>query len=391
MSRWVARRCRRDHPGLILAVVLHFSMGILTYLPATAASPSPISALAALIIPKSSPHVEIRLDGQPVGEGTLRLSVGRHHVAWFSGATRIAERTYELTRGAVITLDALPHDAIGLLTVSSNPTDAIVTAFRESFSFPVIGTTPLPPGRFRLHVTRRGYADDTQEVTVEAGKELLVRVGLASASEGGFSAADSSNWGAVLLVIISAAAMLLAAQAQYLVRIEKTADILTREWWSLRPSSGDVQTWIDAFYRYRDSLRDNVPATIAQIKNESPDTGTLLFFFDRLGWLCAWRLINPDYVLPPMQHTLTRLWLLSKDAIYAQRDCGVGGLPDPVYHLGLEWLARLSARRAYSHKRTTQRTFGPFAPWRRGLRWIWALFFRPSIIPKNKSRQVRWS
>lgn len=71
----------------------------------------------------------------------------------------------------------------------------------------------------------------------------------------------------------------------------------------------------------------------------------LCYFFDRVGWLGAAKLIDVDYVLGPMQHSLRRVWMVMEPFIQKERGPGSDHLLDPVYQFGFEWLFKRSNKK----------------------------------------------
>jgi len=68
----------------------------------------------------------------------------------------------------------------------------------------------------------------------------------------------------------------------------------------------------------------------------------LCYFFDRVGWLGAAELIDIDYVLGPMQHSVRRVWIAMEPFIQKERKPESAKLLDPVYQFGFEWLFKRS-------------------------------------------------
>ena len=71
----------------------------------------------------------------------------------------------------------------------------------------------------------------------------------------------------------------------------------------------------------------------------------LCYFFDRVGWLGAAGLINVDYVLGPMQHSVRRVWMAMEPLIQKEREPKSTKLLDPVYQFGFEWLFKRSNKK----------------------------------------------
>lgn len=71
----------------------------------------------------------------------------------------------------------------------------------------------------------------------------------------------------------------------------------------------------------------------------------LCYFFGRVGWLGAAGLIDIDYVLGPMQHSVRRVWMAMEPYIQKEREPGSAKLLDPVYQFGFEWLFKRSNKK----------------------------------------------
>jgi len=107
--------------------------------------------------------------------------------------------------------------------------------------------------------------------------------------------------------------------------------------------------------------------------NQGEDNLTkLCFFFDKVGWLGASGLIDVDYVLGPMQHTMRRVWLAMALLIENEREKRVPDNCDPVYQFGFEWLFRRSERRGKHQAYILRRHFA-----------------HPRILSKKESKCLR--
>lgn len=81
------------------------------------------------------------------------------------------------------------------------------------------------------------------------------------------------------------------------------------------------------------------------IPEDKERTRQLCYFFDRVGWLGAAGLIDVDYVLGPMQHSVRRVWMTMEPFIQKEREPGSAKLLDPVYQFGFEWLFKRSNKK----------------------------------------------
>lgn len=127
--------------------------------------------------------------------------------------------------------------------------------------------------------------------------------------------------------------------------IKEATDLIFQEWWSPKLKA------LRGYFRNEFLLVDRsklVGTSLKEIEQRLPaDAGRLnelCFFFDRVGWLCAAGLVNVNYVLPPMQHLLRRVWLATAPYVLIERDRADGRPYDPVYCFGFEWLYRRTCR-----------------------------------------------
>jgi TonB family protein len=118
----------------------------------------------------------ITLDGEARGESPVRvdrLPLGRHSISASLAGHAVARQNVELTpevRARVITLTLAPVEAaMGVVSVSSSPAGAAVSLDGRS-----VGTTPtrldVSAGRHVLRVEQQGYAPQTREIDVVAGR-----------------------------------------------------------------------------------------------------------------------------------------------------------------------------------------------------------------------------
>ena len=123
-----------------------------------------------------------------------------------------------------------------------------------------------------------------------------------------------------------------------------------KEWW------GDELHKLRKYF-YKEFLRDYMPCYRSELNGKgmkeiekiiSEDRGRirrLCYFFDRVGWLGAAGLIDVDYVLGPMQHSLRRVWMAMEPLIQKEREPKSTKLLDPVYQFGFEWLFKRSNKK----------------------------------------------
>ncbi len=89
------------------------------------------------------------------------------------------------------------------------------------------------------------------------------------------------------------------------------------------------------------------------ISEDKEGAGQLCYFFDRVGWLGAAGLIDIDYVLGPMQHSVRRVWMAMEPFIQNERKPESAKLLDPVYQFGFEWLFKRSDEKHQANWRET--------------------------------------
>ena len=69
----------------------------------------------------------------------------------------------------------------------------------------------------------------------------------------------------------------------------------------------------------------------------------LCYFFDRIGCLGAAGLIDMDYILESLQHTMRHTWIAVGPLIIKEREFKPDKGFDPVYQYGFEWLFKRSS------------------------------------------------
>jgi hypothetical protein len=112
-----------------------------------------------------------------------------------------------------------------------------------------------------------------------------------------------------------------------------------KEWWS-----DELKELRQSFYEKLTLIYDkSIPIKeLKEMESMFPDDFSkirkLCYFFDRVGWLGAAKLIDIDYILAPMQHSVRRVWMTMEPFIQNERIPSPNKLLDPVYLSGFEWL-----------------------------------------------------
>ena len=122
------------------------------------------------------------------------------------------------------------------------------------------------------------------------------------------------------------------------VAIGKAADRIYQDWWGPEIRGLRKYFFLEFVPKHlKVTSGHNLKEVEIIVSEDRGRTASLCFFFDRIGWLGAAGLIDVDYVLAPMQHTLRRVWTITEPLIRTAR---VSMLPhfDPVYLYGFEWL-----------------------------------------------------
>ena len=151
----------------------------------------------------------------------------------------------------------------------------------------------------------------------------------------------------------------------------EATDAIFREWWS-EDLRGLRKYFFQEFVPSHRPILINQGKTLKSIDDifksdkepdNKPDNGAkvrqLCFFFDRVGWLAAAGLIDPDDVLGPMQHSMRRVWWAVERFILEDRS-DKGGHPDPIYHMGFEWLFKHSSDPDHHHALLLERQLHGF-------------------------------
>lgn len=138
-----------------------------------------------------------------------------------------------------------------------------------------------------------------------------------------------------LALVVSALSFLVASLSLKQGRsksLKDNTDAVFKEWWS-----EDLRSLRKEFREDWENI-DRVATHGLSLKKSNTSIIRLCNFFDRVGWLGAAGLIDVDYIMPPMQHVLRRVWLATEQMIKNDRST------DPVYLYGLEWLFRRSSK-----------------------------------------------
>jgi hypothetical protein len=128
--------------------------------------------------------------------------------------------------------------------------------------------------------------------------------------------------------------------------IKEATDAIFQIWWSDELNKLRKYFYKEFLPKYLVKLKDASLKQVEKIVEEDKGRARkICYFFDRVGWLGAAGLIDVDYVLGPMQHTLRRVWLVMCPLIMRERQIGTEELFDPVFQLGFEWLFKRSNKK----------------------------------------------
>ena len=138
-------------------------------------------------------------------------------------------------------------------------------------------------------------------------------------------------------------------QAERLAKTKVTSDAIFREWWGLEMSALRRYFYFEFLPKhYARIAGGNLKELEHKVPGDEGQLRKLTDFFDRVGWLGAAGLVDVDYVLGPMQHTMRRVWLATEPLITCARKRNPPGQLDPVYRLGFEWLFRRSEDKTHA-------------------------------------------
>jgi hypothetical protein len=129
----------------------------------------------------------------------------------------------------------------------------------------------------------------------------------------------------------------MAKQAGEQMAWERTREVWD-QWYS--DELADCRKYVRYEFRPQYSKQPDAYATLT-LKNLDEKIGEpnaekvrkLVFFFDRLGWLAAERLVREHFIVGPLQQSVKFFWWLLEDLIKRARTPA-----DPVYMMGFEWL-----------------------------------------------------
>ncbi|MGD0515902.1 MAG: hypothetical protein ABSA26_00065 [Thermoguttaceae bacterium] len=139
------------------------------------------------------------------------------------------------------------------------------------------------------------------------------------------------------------------AQETTYAHIKEATDSIFQIWWSDGLNKLRKYFYKEFLPKYLVKLKDASLKEVEIIVEEDKGRARkICYFFDRVGWLGAAGLIDVDYVLGPMQHTLRRVWYTMQPFIKKERDRKNSTTEwlDPVYQLGFEWLFNRSDKPA---------------------------------------------
>jgi len=136
-------------------------------------------------------------------------------------------------------------------------------------------------------------------------------------------------------------------QTMRLTQTKETADALFREWWGREMNLLRRYFYLEFLPKhYAKEADGDLKELEHRVADDKGQLMSLTGFFDRVGWLGAAGLVDVDYVLGPMQHTMRRVWLATERLISRTREVHPPGQLDPVYRLGFEWLFRRSEEKS---------------------------------------------
>jgi len=137
---------------------------------------------------------------------------------------------------------------------------------------------------------------------------------------------------------------LMSSRREQRAAIKESTTLIFQEWWSEELRELRRYFFLEFIPVHRIKL---VGKNLKEIGDVVPeDKGRILrlcYFFDRIGWLGAAGLIDMDYILGPMQHTMRRTWIAVEPLIIKAREFKSDKGFDPVFHYGFEWLFRRSS------------------------------------------------
>lgn len=154
-------------------------------------------------------------------------------------------------------------------------------------------------------------------------------------------AKDVGNW------LFSLAAAVIAGIALYKSTHKATWEVnnaLFQEWWG-KELHQCRKTFFTKFLRVRSTFNGK---RMKELDSEWDEVRQLCWFFDRVGWMSAAKLIKTDLVLGPMQHTMRKVWMVMEPLILNDRRRHGGHRLDAVHLRGFEFLFDESERRHHA-------------------------------------------
>jgi len=137
---------------------------------------------------------------------------------------------------------------------------------------------------------------------------------------------------------------LVSVRREQKAAIKESTALIFQEWWGEDLRELRRYFFLEFIPIHRIKLVGKSLKEVGDIVPE--DNGKIVrlcYFFDRIGFLGAAGLIDMDYILVPMQHTMRRTWIAVEPLILKGREFEPGKGFDPVYHYGFEWLFRRSS------------------------------------------------
>ena len=127
--------------------------------------------------------------------------------------------------------------------------------------------------------------------------------------------------------------------------IREATEVIFKEWWGEELRGLRRYFFLEFVPKHRAKLVGKGMKDIDRVIPEDKGrTRQLCYFFDRVGWLAAAGLIDVDYVLGPMQHSMRRAWIVMEPLIAKERIFQPNEQFDPVFQYGFEWLFRRSSQ-----------------------------------------------
>jgi len=148
----------------------------------------------------------------------------------------------------------------------------------------------------------------------------------------------------IVSAVISVIFALVAIHHQRKAAIKESTTLIFQEWWGEELRELRRYFFLEFIPLHRAKLGGRGLKEVADILPE--DKGRILklcYFFDRIGCLGAAGLIDMNYILEPMQHTMRRTWIAVEPLILKEREVKPDRSFDPVFQYGFEWLFKRSS------------------------------------------------